>query len=191
MPKKTEENIDDIKEKLKYIGIEDLEDAKNQFEEYEPLKFKIPKFYEEKQYRQYRYIPIRDIQILLTPTNRLDDIHEKYKNASPITEYLDNQNEENYLKHTTLLVDGKEIKPTSEDVDKVIEYLNQNEIYVCKHTVESTVRQYLKGEIVLLNNEEKQIKLQKKEEEKKKLEKEEEKIDELERLIKRNKERMD
>ena len=98
---------------------------------------------------------------------------------------------ENYLKHTTLLVDGKEIKPTSEDVDKVIEYLNQNKVYVCKHTVESTVRQYLKGEIVLQNNEEKQIKLQKKEEEKKKLEKEEEKIDELERLIKRNKERVD
>ena len=119
MPKKTEENIDDIKEKLKYIGIEDLEDAKNQFEEYEPLKFKIPKFYEEKQYRQYRYIPIRDIQILLTPTNRLDDIHEKYKNASPITEYLDNQNEENYLKHTTFLRMLKDLK--IEEIEEIQE----------------------------------------------------------------------
>ena len=78
MPKKTGEKIDEIKEKLDYLGL-NLEDAKNQFENYEPLKFRVPKFYDEKQYRQYRYIPIKDIQILLTPTNRLDDIQEKYK----------------------------------------------------------------------------------------------------------------
>ena len=72
LPKKTgEKSIDEIKEKLDYLGL-NLEDAKNQFENYEPLKFRVPKFYDEKQYRQYRYIPIKDIQILLTPANRLD-----------------------------------------------------------------------------------------------------------------------
>ena len=83
LSKKAGKKIDEIKEKLDYLGL-NIEDAKNQFENYEPLKFRIPKFYDEKQYRQYRYIPIKDIQILLTPTNRLDDVQEKYKNASPI-----------------------------------------------------------------------------------------------------------
>ena len=118
MPKKTGEKIDEIKEKLDYLGL-NLEDAKNQFENYEPLKFRVPKFYDEKQYRQYRYVPIKDIQILLTPTNRMDDIQEKYKNASQISEYLDTENEKNYLKHTTFLKMLKDLK--IEDVEKVQE----------------------------------------------------------------------
>ena len=119
MPKKTGEKlVDEIKENLKYLGL-NLEEAKNQFENYEPLKFRVPKFYDEKQYRQYRYIPIKDIQILLTPANRLDDIQEKYKKASPISEYLDTENEENYLKHTTFLRMLKELK--IENVEKVQE----------------------------------------------------------------------
>ena len=117
MPKKTGE-IDEIKENLKYLGL-NLEEAKNQFENYEPLKFRVPKFYDEKQYRQYRYIPIKDIQILLTPANRLDDIQEKYKKASPLSEYFDTENEENYLKHTTFLRMLKELK--IEEVEKVQE----------------------------------------------------------------------
>ena len=110
MPKKTSEKLDEFKENLKYLGLENFDKARNQFENYEPLRFRIPKFYDEKQYRQYRYIPIKDIQILLTPTNRLDDIQQKYKNASPIFEYLDTENEENYIKHTTLLKMIKDLK---------------------------------------------------------------------------------
>ena len=119
MPKKTSEKLDEFKEKLKYLGLENFDKARNQFENYEPLRFRIPKFYDEKQYRQYRYIPIKDIQILLTPTNRLDDIQQKYKNASPISEYLDTENEENYIKHTTLLKMIKDLK--IEDIEKVKE----------------------------------------------------------------------
>ena len=118
MPKKTGEKIDEIKEKLDYLGLS-LEDAKNQFENYEPLKFRVPKFYDEKQYRQYRYIPIKDIQILLTPTNRLDDIQEKYKKASPIAEYLDTEDEKNFIKHTTFLRMLKELKV--EEIEKIQE----------------------------------------------------------------------
>ncbi len=119
MPKKTSEKLDEFKENLKYLGLENFDKARNQFENYEPLRFRIPKFYDEKQYRQYRYIPIKDIQILLTPTNRLDDIQQKYKNASPIFEYLDTENEENYIKHTTLLKMIKDLK--IEDIEKVKE----------------------------------------------------------------------
>ena len=122
MPKKTGEKIDEIKEKLDYLGL-NLEEAKNQFENYEPLKFRIPKFYDEKQYRQYRYIPIKDIQILLTPANRLDDIQEKYKKASPLSEYLDVENEKNYLKHTTFLRMLRDLR--IEDVEKVQEEQTQ------------------------------------------------------------------
>ena len=119
MPKRTGEKIvDEMKEKLDYLGL-NLEEAKNQFENYEPLRFRVPKFYDEKQYRQYRYIPIKDIQILLTPTNRLDDIQEKYKKASPISEYLDTEDERNYLKHTTFLKMLKDFK--IEEVEKVQE----------------------------------------------------------------------
>ncbi len=33
------------------------------------------------QYKQYRYIPVSKISILLTPTNRLDELEEKYKKS--------------------------------------------------------------------------------------------------------------
>ena len=60
-----------IEEKLKYLGL-NLEKIPPAIKKFEPLEFRIPKFYDEKQYRQYRYISIKDIQILLSPTNRLD-----------------------------------------------------------------------------------------------------------------------
>ena len=102
MPKKTVENNETIKEKLEYLGL-DLEKIPKSIKQYEPLEFRIPKFYDEEQYKQYRYVPIKDIEILLSPTNRMDEIEEKYKKASPLADYLDNKSEENILKHTTFL----------------------------------------------------------------------------------------
>ncbi len=114
MPKKMEKNT--IEEKLEYLGL-NLEKIPASLKKFTPLDFRVPKFYDEKQYRQYRYIPIKDIQILLTPTNRLDEIEEKYKKASPLYEYLDQKNEENILKHTKFLSMLKEIK--IEDIEKI------------------------------------------------------------------------
>ncbi len=102
MPKRIVEKNETIKEKLEYLGL-DLNKIPKNIKQYKPLEFRIPKFYDEKQYRQYRYIPIKDIQILLSPTNRLDEIEEKYKKASPLIDYLDSESEENILKHTTFL----------------------------------------------------------------------------------------
>ena len=116
MPKKMEKNT--IEEKLEYLGL-NLEKIPASLKKFTPLDFRVPKFYDEKQYRQYRYIPIKDIQILLTPTNRLDEIEEKYKKASPLYEYLDQKNEENILKYTKFLSILKEIK--IEDIEKVEE----------------------------------------------------------------------
>ena len=102
MPKKTVEKSETIKEKLEYLGL-DLDKIPKSIKQYKPLEFRIPKFYDEKQYRQYRYVPIKDIQILLSPTNRMDEIEEKYKKASPLADYLDSESEENIIKHTTFL----------------------------------------------------------------------------------------
>ncbi len=115
MPKKAGDKNNSIKEKLEYIGL-DLENIPEELKEYKPLEFRIPKFYEEKQYKQYRYIPVKDIQILLSPTNRLDEISEKYKQAKPLAQYLDGENEENILKYTTFLSMLKQFK-----IDEVAE----------------------------------------------------------------------
>ena len=101
MPKKIEKT-ESIEEKLEYLGL-NLEKIPASIKKFEPLEFRIPKFYDEKQYRQYRYVPIKDIQILLSPTNRLTDLDEKYKKARPLYEYLDSKNEENIIKYTTFL----------------------------------------------------------------------------------------
>lgn len=119
MPKKLVNKKNGIKEKLDYLGL-DLDNIPNEIKNYKPLEFRIPKFYEEKQYKQYRYIPVKNIQILLSPTNRLDDIEEKYKKARPLEEYLDNKKEENILKHTTFLnmlmnLDIEEIEKIEEE----------------------------------------------------------------------------
>ena len=118
MPKKTVEKNESIKEKLEYIGL-DLDNIPKELSNYKPLEFRIPKFYEEKQYRQYRYIPVKNIQILLSPTNRLDELEEKYKKARPLKEYLDSETEENILKYTTFLNMLKQVK--IEEIEKIEE----------------------------------------------------------------------
>ncbi len=105
-----------IEEKLQYLGL-NLDKIPAKFKKVEPLEFRVPKFYDEKQYRQYRYVPIKDIQILLSPTNRLDEIEEKYKKSSPLADYLDSKKEENILKHTTFLNMLKQVK--IEDIEKI------------------------------------------------------------------------
>ncbi len=102
MPRKKKEVGEGISDKLEYLGL-DLDKVPEKFKKYEPLEYRIPRFYDEKQYRQYRYVNVKDIQILLSPTNRLEDLGEKYKKARPLYEYLDKDNEKNILKYTTFL----------------------------------------------------------------------------------------
>ncbi len=102
MPRKKKEIIEGITDKLEYLNL-DLDRIPQTLKKFEPLEYRITRFYDEKQYRQYRYIDIKDIQILLSPTNRLTDLNEKYKKARPLYEYLDNKSEENFIKHTKFL----------------------------------------------------------------------------------------
>ena len=102
MPKNTNENLGDIKHKLDFLGL-NLDKIPKEFKEYEYLDFKPSRNYEENLYKVYKYVPINKIQILLTPTNRMDTLYEKYSKSSPIYNYLVPDNEENVLNHTTFL----------------------------------------------------------------------------------------
>ena len=102
MPRKRKESINGIEEKLEYLEL-DLENIPESLKRFEALNYRLPRISDEKQYRQYRYVPVDKIQILISPTNRLDDLKEKYRKASPLAEYLDDKNEENLLKYTTFL----------------------------------------------------------------------------------------
>ena len=116
MPRKKKIVVEEIEDKIEYLGI-DLDKIPDKIKKFEPLEFRVPRLYDEKQYRQYKFVPINDIQILLSPTNRLDTLEEKYKKASPLYEYLDNKNEENLLKYTTFLNMLKNMNV--EDVEKI------------------------------------------------------------------------
>ena len=116
--------MENLEKKLEYLGL-NLTRIPKIFKQFEPLEFRIPKFYDEKQYKQYRFLPVKDIQILLSPTTRLDELEEKYKKASPLFEYLDSKSEENIPKHATFLKMLDQIR--IEDIEKVeIEQENLN-----------------------------------------------------------------
>lgn len=102
MPKTTDENEKVIEKNLEYIGL-NLEKIPKFLTEFEPLNFRALKSYDEKIYKVYRYIDVKDIEILITPTDRLTDLKEKYKLASPIFTYLDSKNEEEIEKFATFL----------------------------------------------------------------------------------------
>ena len=79
----------EMKEKLEYIGL-NLDEIPKTLKLVEDLKFRPNSGFDEKKYRQYRFVSPKEIQILLSPTNRLDDIKEKYSKASPLADYLEN-----------------------------------------------------------------------------------------------------
>ena len=117
---------DEIIEKLEYLGL-DLAKIPRNLKVNEDLEYRVPKFYEENQYKQYRYINVKDIQILLTPSNRLDDLEEKYKKAAPLADFLDSKHEENFIKHTTFLNMLKNVSIEKiEEIEKEQEKLSKN-----------------------------------------------------------------
>ena len=99
---------DDLEEKLEYIGL-DFEEIPKILKEYEPLNFHVSNTYDEKKYRVYRYIDVNEIEILISPTDRTEDLRERYKLASPLYTYLIPQTEEGIAKHTVFLNMLKEV----------------------------------------------------------------------------------
>ena len=106
----------EIKKKLEYIGL-NLEEIPETLKLVEDLQFRPTTGFDEKKYRQYRFVSPKEIQILLSPTNRLDDIKEKYSNASPLATYLEPNSEEEQEKYETFLRMIDEVK--IEDIEKI------------------------------------------------------------------------
>ena len=117
MPETNEKNI--ILQNLNYIGL-DLENIPQFLIDYQEVDFQPTKAYEQTDFKVYKYLPLKDIQILLTPTNRLNSMTEKYAKALPICEYLKNNEEQNVLLHAQFLkmleqLDIKEIEKIEQE----------------------------------------------------------------------------
>ncbi len=127
MPRKKIEKQDEAEKLMENLGL-DLKKVKEVANNYTAIKYRIPKNYNEKQqYKQYKFIAIKDIEILLSPTTRLDDIENKYKNASPLYEYLKTDTEEEREKHQELINMLKETKIESiEKIEEEQEKLSKN-----------------------------------------------------------------
>ncbi len=137
----------DIQKKLEYIGLE-IGKIPDKFKKIEPLDFRISKTYEDDMYRQYRYINVNEIQILVSQTNKSESLEERYKKSRPLMEYLNNQDEEYIIKHTKFLqmvkkLDLSEIKKMESDQEKLekntpfkIKYENSHlwQIYYSENT---------------------------------------------------------
>lgn len=100
MPKEIAE--DKLKEKLDYIGL-NLEKIPKFLKEFTPFSFRPLKSYDDMGYKVYQYVDVTDIEILLTPTDRLTNLSEKYKLSAHISNYLDSKSEENIERYNTFL----------------------------------------------------------------------------------------
>ena len=90
--------------------------------DYRPLKYN-----DEHSYKVYKYVNINDIQIMLTPTNRLNDIAEKYGKAVPLYAYLTPELEENIERHTKFLSMLSKMNIDSiEEIENEQKLLNKN-----------------------------------------------------------------
>jgi len=95
----TNENVID---KLKYIGL-DLNNIPDFLTTFEALNYQPVRNYSEKNYKVYKYVDIKDIEIFITPTNRLTDISKRYAKAVPLCAYLDPKDQDDIEKHTQFL----------------------------------------------------------------------------------------
>lgn len=100
--KGTTENLNILRDKIDYIGFE-LEKVPEFLKEFEPLNYRVPKVYDETTYKVYKYVKVRDIEILITPKDRLDELSERYKLASPLFTYMKPEKNEDIEKYAYFL----------------------------------------------------------------------------------------
>lgn len=133
MAKKTNESQKTLEKNLEYIGL-NLNKIPTFLKEHESLNFRPSKTYDDTVYKVYKYVNIKNIEILITPSDRLTDIKEKYKLASPISKYLDSKNKDNIEKFATFM---KMITTMSKDrieqISKEQDVLNEKIPYEVKY----------------------------------------------------------
>ena len=94
--------IDTLDEKIKYVGFE-LEEVPEFLKEVHQLEYNVSRTYEETAYKSYKYINVRDIDILITPCGRLDDLSDRYRKASPLFTYMKPENKDDLEKYALFL----------------------------------------------------------------------------------------
>lgn len=95
-----ENNI--IEEKLKYIGLNLLKIPQCLLN-VDKISYKPLKSYDDNNYKIYKYVNVKDIEILITPADRLDDLNEKLKKSLPLALYLNSESEQTIEQYTTFL----------------------------------------------------------------------------------------
>lgn len=123
MEKSTDEDFKLIEEKLKYIGL-NLDKLPEFITQSQPIQYRPSRYYNENSYQVYKYVDIMDIEILLTPTNRLNSVQEKYSSATNLFSYLNPVDDEGILRHTTFLkmlkdLDIEEVKQIEQEQEEL------------------------------------------------------------------------
>ena len=95
MARVTDEDKNKFKKNVEYIGL-NLEKVPKALLDFEELGFSPSNTFNDNEHKVFKYVPIDEIYILITPTNRLNDVKEKYGKAKPIAAYLDPENIEEY-----------------------------------------------------------------------------------------------
>ena len=131
--KETEKTEKTIENNLEYIGL-NLNKIPTFLKEHESLNFRPSKSYDDTIYKVYKYINIKNIEILISPTDRLTEIKERYKLSSPIYEYLDSKKEENIEKFAMFMKLLSTLnKERIEEIAKEQEKLNEKIPYEVKY----------------------------------------------------------
>ena len=133
MARATKDSEKTIEKNLEYIGLK-LDKLPAFLKEHESLNFRPSKSYDDTIYKVYKYVNIKEIEILISPADRLMELKERYKLSSPIVEYLDSKNEDNIEKFATFMKMVSTInKERIEEIAEEQENLNDKIPYEIKY----------------------------------------------------------
>ena len=134
MARTTKDSQNTFEKNLDYIGLK-LNKLPTFLKQQESLNFRPSKSYDDTIYKVYKYVNIKNIEILITPSDRLTDLRERYKLSSPICEYLDSKKEENIEKFTSFMKMVSTMDKTRiEEITKEQEQLNEKIPYEVKYS---------------------------------------------------------
>ena len=141
MKKETKEDKKQIEEKLKTIKL-DLNKLPSIFKISKKVKYKPLKEYDNTTYKTYHFIDVKDIDIYITKTTRLDEVEKKYKEAEPLICYLQPEKEEYVENYVEFLKMIKQL-----DVDKLKELEKEQKEFQTKLPFEVKYRENFAWEI--------------------------------------------
>ncbi len=125
---------EDLKEKLDYLNL-DLENIPECLTTFNALNFNTSRLNNDKDHKVYKFVPINQIDILLTPCLREDPIKKKYSKAVPLYKFLENDSKDEEAeerKATLLKVFSKLSIPEIENVSTNQKSLEKTEPFKVK-----------------------------------------------------------